>query len=119
MDKYCPQCRQGYREGFDTCADCHRRLIPEDQLPPVAVPAACPENDLEMVLTTSMQSDIAMIKQILDREEIPYHVQGDSPQPFGVLFVPMMYPATLRVPSAFVDAARIVLAEAGLFGPEA
>jgi len=70
-------------------------------------------NDLEMVLSTTMQSDVAVIKQILEAEGIPYYFQGDSPQPFGILVVPMMYPATLRVPTSYVEAAREVLLEAG------
>jgi len=70
-------------------------------------------SDLEMILSTSMQSDVAMIKQILERDGIPYHFQGDSPQLFGILVVPMLYPSILRVPTQYVEAARTVLLEAG------
>lgn len=69
---YCPQCRTEYREGFDVCADCKIKLV--EELPPEPDPEFI---EYEQVMQTYNPADIAIIKSILDAEEVTYYFKGD------------------------------------------
>ena len=90
---FCPQCRTEYREGFYTCADCSVPLV--NELPPIdeAYKDAVETNnqykdDLIDVFETSSQSDILIVKSLLDGEQIPYHFSGDFFHMSGFLISP-------------------------------
>jgi len=70
---YCPKCKGEYREGFTQCADCQVPLV--DELPQ-------PESDdapidLVEVLSTADPGLIALVKSVLEAEEIPYLAHGE------------------------------------------
>ena len=72
--RYCPECGSEYREGFTKCADCRVHLVYE----PPAVSRGEPKfMDLEEVLSTIDSGEIALVKSILDAEEISYIAQGE------------------------------------------
>ncbi|MCP4747403.1 MAG: hypothetical protein GY874_14870 [Desulfobacteraceae bacterium] len=69
---FCPQCKTEYRDGFSTCSDCGESLV-----------ASLPEDpdtqfvDYEEIMRTYNPADIAIIKSILDAENITYYFQGE------------------------------------------
>ena len=72
---YCPECGAEYREEFFKCADCGTDLVSGQ--PPDA------EDDVryvEMVevFSTYNPGDIAVIKSVLDGEDIHYYFQGEN-----------------------------------------
>jgi hypothetical protein len=85
---FCPECKAEYREGFKKCSDCNVDLV--EQLPPEQA-----EKFIEYVevLRTSNPSDIALIKSILDSEDIIYYLQGEHAN----YVLPPVLPARLRV----------------------
>lgn len=85
---FCPECRAEYREGFTRCSDCNVDLV--EQLPP--------EQEKEIpeyvkVLKSGNLSDIAIIKSILDSENITYYLQGEHIN----YIIPPVLPAVLMV----------------------
>lgn len=70
---YCPQCKGEYREGFTQCADCQTPLV--DELPPSESDDA--PIDLVEVLSTADPGLIALVKSVLEAEDIPYLAHGE------------------------------------------
>jgi len=72
---FCPKCGAEYREGFTHCADCDVALVgdrppeTEDHLRYV---------EMVEVFSTYNPGDIAVIKSILDAEDIHYYFQGEN-----------------------------------------
>ena len=72
---YCPQCGVEYREGFTVCADCQVPLLAGT--PPPEPPSAFdPTIDLVVVLETNDQTQLALVKGLLDDAGIPYFILG-------------------------------------------
>ena len=85
---FCPECRAEYREGFNKCSDCNVDLV--EQLPPEQE-EVFPE--YVKVLKIGNPSDIAMVKSILDSENITYYLQGEHIN----YIIPPVLPAILMV----------------------
>lgn len=99
---FCPRCRSEYREGFDHCADCDTELVMA--LPPAPRPEYVP---FEQVLATFNPGDIALIKSLLDAEQIRYYFLGEH---FGYV-QPLADPARLMVAQDQAEMAREILAD--------
>ena len=70
---FCPVCKAEYRQGFEMCDDCNVSLVAE--LPPE------PETefvDYVEVLSTFNPAEIALIKSLLDSEDITYFIHGEN-----------------------------------------
>ena len=97
---FCPNCRAEYREGFEICDDCNVSLVAE--LPPE------PETeyvDYEEVLTTFNSAEIALMKSLLDSEDIPYFFHGET----FVQMTGLAVPAKLMVRKDQAETARELL----------
>lgn len=72
---FCPKCRAEYREGFYVCSDCNTDLV--DKLP--TLPAEEKPEFIEYVevMGTYNPADAALIKSILDSENITYYFNAD------------------------------------------
>jgi hypothetical protein len=97
---YCPNCRGEYRPGFSWCKDCDVALV--DELPAEPGPEFV---DLVEVLSIADVGQIALIKSILDAEEIPYLAQGENFNTGRNIAVRFL------VPSDCFDEARKILAD--------
>lgn len=97
---FCPECKAEYREGFTVCSDCRVELVPE--LPPEPEPEY-----IEYVefLRTMNPFDIAMIKSLLEGQDIAYFFQGEQFAHIG----PMADPARLMVEKDKVDEVKELL----------
>jgi hypothetical protein len=69
---FCPKCRTEYREGFYVCVDCDSDLV--DELPPEEKPEFI---EYEEVMATYNPADVALIKSLLDAEEITYYFNAE------------------------------------------
>lgn len=70
---YCPKCKGEYRAGFTQCVDCQIPLVNE-------LPQSGPDQapiDLVEVLSTADPGLIALVKSVLEAEEIPYLAHGE------------------------------------------
>ena len=97
---FCPKCRAEYREGFTECADCKVPLVSE--LSPESEPAYV---EYEEVLSTFNTGDIAIIRSILDSENVTYYFKGKYHQ----LMRPLAEPARLMVRKDQVQKAKDIL----------
>jgi hypothetical protein len=80
---YCPKCRTEYQKGSTTCADCEVPLV--TQLPPEPPPPQAPEYvNFINLYSPQNESEMSLIKSILDSEGISYFVRNDN---FGSLEV--------------------------------
>ena len=70
---YCPKCKGEYREGFTQCTDCQISLV--DELPQSESDDA--PIDLVEVLSTADPGLIALVKSVLEAEDIPYLAHGE------------------------------------------
>ena len=98
---YCPQCRTEYVEGISVCADCGVPLIAkldEDS-------ASSQWGEFEEILTTFNAGDIALIKSILDGEDITYYFSGEESN----YMLPLTQPPKLMVRKDQAEQARGVL----------
>ena len=69
---FCPKCRAEYREGLTVCSDCDSDLV--DELPPEEEPQF---TEYVEILGTYNAADIALIKSILDTENITYYFNAE------------------------------------------
>jgi len=69
---FCPKCRAEYREGLTVCSDCDSDLV--DELPPEEEPQF---TEYVEILGTYNAADIALIKSILDAENITYYFNAE------------------------------------------
>lgn len=104
-----PLCKTEYREGFDTCADCSVPLVAElpqkedqsetSQTEINLEEGASYSGELVEVFQTLDQSEVLIIKSVLDEEGIPYHFSGDFFRMSGIF----ISPARLLVPADSKD----------------
>ncbi|MCX5801305.1 MAG: DUF2007 domain-containing protein [Candidatus Eisenbacteria bacterium] len=97
---FCPECRAEYREGFLRCTDCDVDLVAE--LPPEPEPEFV---DYEEILATYSHGDIALIKSILDGEDIDYFFKGE----YFAYVNPLADPVRLMVRKDQVEDVRNIL----------
>ncbi len=104
---FCPKCGAEYREGFTECADCMIPLVWEEPPEPRRVMEYV---EYEEVLRTFNPADIALIKSILDAEEITHFFRGEH----FILIRPLADPAVLMVNKDEVERAREALKDLDL-----
>ncbi len=102
---FCPKCKSEYREGFSVCADCNVNLVSE--LPHEVGPEYI---EYEEVLATYNPADVALIKSILDAEEIIYFFHGEN----FMHVEPLVQPARLMVDKKKAGVARELLKDLNL-----
>ncbi len=103
---FCPRCKSEYREGFFQCTDCGVDLVAGQ--PPKTEDDV---NYVEMVevFSTYNQSDIALIKSILDSERIHYFFSGES----TIMMIGAGSYARLLLKADEAERAREILQELG------
>jgi hypothetical protein len=69
---FCPKCGTEYREGFHVCSDCNSELV--NGLPPEEEPEF---TDYVEIMGTYNPADVALIKSILDAENITYYFNAE------------------------------------------
>jgi hypothetical protein len=97
---YCPNCRGEYRAGFTWCKDCEVELV--EELPPEE---GLDFVDLVEVLSIADVGQIALIKSILEAEQIPYLAQGEN---FNMA---RNIPVRFLVPKDYFEDARTLLVD--------
>jgi hypothetical protein len=103
---FCPKCGCEYRKGFTQCAECKIALVCE---PPDFDSEGQLHQDVSLVevYATYNQAEIAMVKAVLEAENIAYHAQGDFFHMSG--FHPT--PVRFLVPATMVHQAQQALSE--------
>lgn len=73
----CPNCKSEFVEGVYTCSDCGIPLV--DYLPAVDHEMDNPLQDVNFVAVYNPinSQEVSIIKMILEREEIPFHIKND------------------------------------------
>ncbi len=102
---FCPKCRTEYREGFSVCADCDSDLV--DELPPEEKPEFI---DYVEVLGTYNPADIALIRSILDAENITYYFNAEH----FIYVRPLAEPVRLMVKKDEAEKAKEALKDLDL-----
>jgi hypothetical protein len=85
---FCPNCKSEFIEGIGHCPDCDVDLVSE--LPAgedFADEEISGESDWVMIYSPSSVRELAMIKMILERDEIPYFIGNDNTRR-AALYVP-------------------------------
>lgn len=95
---FCPECGAEYGESYTECADCRVALLPE---PPSELDRA----GFEHVLSTFNHGYIALMKSILDSEELTYFFKGEH----SLRTPPGIEPARLMVRTDQAQKARDIL----------
>lgn len=102
---FCPKCRTEYREGFSVCADCNVDLVRE------LLPEPKPEYiEYEEIMVTYNPADVALIKSLLDAEDIIYYFHGEN----FMHVRPLVEPARLMVDKEEAESARELLKDLNL-----
>ncbi|MBI5711573.1 MAG: DUF2007 domain-containing protein [Candidatus Eisenbacteria bacterium] len=71
---YCPRCGAEYHEGIESCADCRVALVEKR---PTPAHDEAEWVDLITVLTTDEESQLKVVRSLLEAEGIPCYVQGE------------------------------------------
>jgi hypothetical protein len=97
---FCPKCSTEYREGFYVCVDCNSNLVDE------LVPEEKPEFiDYVEIMGTYNPADVALIKSILDAENITYYFNAEH-----FMYVrPLAEPARLMVKTDEAEKVKEIL----------
>jgi len=102
---FCPKCGTEYREGFYVCVDCNSDLV--DELPPEEEPEF---TDYVEIMGTYNPADIALIKSILDSENITYYFNAEH-----FMYVqPLAQPVKLMVRTDEAEKAKEILRDLNL-----
>jgi hypothetical protein len=102
---FCPKCRAEYREGFSVCVDCNSDLV--DELPTEGKPEFI---DYVEVMGTYNPADVALIKSILDAENITYYFNAEH-----FMYVrPLAEPARLMIKRDEAETAKEILRDLSL-----
>jgi hypothetical protein len=102
---FCPECRTEYREGFYVCADCDSDLV--DVLPDEEKPEFI---EYVEVMGTYNPADVALIKSILDAENITYYFNAEH-----FMYVrPLAEPVRLMVKTDELEKASEILRDLNL-----
>ncbi len=99
--KYCPECGAEYRAEIAECSDCKVPLV--EALPDDAAEQE-PENYLEVMSTYNI-GDLAVIKSVLDGEQVVYYLHNEN---FHALN-PWIQPVKIFVREDHVETARELL----------
>ena len=99
--KYCPECGAEYRPEISACADCHVPLV---EALPVDTAEQEPEKFLEVMSTYNI-GDLAVIKSVLDGEQVAYYLHNEN---FHALN-PWIKPVKIFVRENHVEMARELL----------
>ena len=91
----CPDCNSEYVEGIYTCPDCGVKLV--DYIPPNE---NIHDNSLQdvhfiSVYTPLNSQEVAIIKMILERENIPHYIKNDRLQ--GAVLFSIQGPGKMEV----------------------
>ncbi len=76
---FCPNCKAEYREGYTHCSDCDVDLVPN-----LSENSNSNQDELDSddafvsLFSTYNLADIAVIKSILDDNDIEYFIQGEN-----------------------------------------
>lgn len=97
---FCPKCKTEYEDWVKECADCKIPLVVELPAEPKGEPI-----EYEELLSTYNQGDIAIIKSVLDAENIIYYFKGEN---FNLLR-PLVQPAILMVSKDQLERAKGIL----------
>jgi hypothetical protein len=102
---FCPKCKSEFVEGITRCPDCDTNLV--EQLPAEKSPqpnnTEWPEyEDWVMVYYPSGAQELAMIKMVLEREDIPYFIGNDNVRRSS-LYTPVNLAFELWVPREFME----------------
>ena len=102
---FCPKCRTEYREGFYVCVDCHSDLV--DEPPPEEKPEFI---EYVEVMGTYNPADVALMKSILDAENITYYFNAEH-----FMYVrPLAEPVRLMVKKDEAEKTREILRDLNL-----
>lgn len=111
---FCPNCKAEYKPGFTDCPDCDVSLVyelpPENSSDRILTPEEEEQASLVKVYSTYRQTDIMLVKALLDGEEIPYHLQGELFHGSGIYVTPV----TLYVARSEADHVQEMLKDHGM-----
>jgi hypothetical protein len=122
---FCPKCLAEYIEGINVCADCGVPLVAEvsadslseadsreypQKLPRTSIADDAECTDFEEILTTFNAGDIAILKSVLDGEDVVYYFRGEL---FNYM-EPLAQPARLMVRKDQADQVREILQDLNL-----
>ena len=104
---FCPKCGYEYRKGFYICPDCNVNLI--DSLPDKQEKQSEFIEYVELLITYNA-ADVAIIKSLLDAENITYYFNAEQ-----FMYVrPLAEPARLMVKKDEAEKAREILEDLDL-----
>ena len=89
----CPKCNRKYDEGHTNCNKCGIRLVSEQNHSEGRPPLEESSDSFVPVLETYSIINVAIIKSILDQEDMEYYFLGEH----SMLVQPMIIPARLMV----------------------
>ncbi len=104
---FCPKCRYEYREGIFNCPDCHVDLV---EVLPDMQEEESEFTEYEELLTTYNPADVAMIKSLLDAENITYYFNDEEVMSLRLL----VEPARLMIKKDEAEKAREILKDVDL-----
>lgn len=99
---FCPKCKSEFREGFSWCSSCNVELITD--LPSNPDKKVSGFIDYEFIYSTFIPGEVALIKSLLDSENITYFILGEN-----LLYVPLFEPARIMIKKDQAMKAREIL----------
>lgn len=108
---YCPTCRQEYKEGMTTCADCKTDLV-AGPAPAEPQRIAGSEEKWAVLMRVRTQETAEIIRGLLESSGIECEIVGKAFVEIPVPDVEAMARLEIWVPESFVDDARALLNEA-------
>ncbi len=102
---FCPKCGTEYREGFYVCSDCNSELV--NELPPEEEPEY---TEYVEIMGTFNPADVALIKSLLDADNITYYFNAEH----FMNVEPLAQPVRLMVKTDEAEKAKEILQDLNL-----
>ncbi len=102
---FCPKCKSEFIEGVYRCPDCDTDLVarlPDAGFLPSGDKEPIENYDWIMIFHPVGAQELAMIKMILERENIPYFIGNDNTRR-AALYTPVNLAFELWVPQDFAE----------------
>ena len=108
--KYCPQCNAEYYDAVNVCGDCGRELIGSEEYAALAEKRARQDADVFVkVATVGDQFEADVIRDALEKEQIPVLIRSFQDTSFDGIFIPQKGWGIVEVPENAAPQARRII----------
>ena len=108
--KYCPGCGGEFFDTIETCSDCNESLLDEQEWRKIVAERKIEDQEIFVkVKTVENEFEADIIRDALEKEDIPVLVRNFHDTSFNGLFIPQKGWGIILVPEEYREDAKNIL----------